>query len=148
MRFTQTSSQSKQATTVYIKNWYFGWHVPETIIRVKWLWWWLLERVSRNISFAAVCLLYTIINGYIIASFVQKKKSFEIVWSKKISFGVHTQPWNLSTCTQSYTFGLTPPLPICAYILCAWPPPTLPLKRSSYSILNLSVSNENLFESF
>ena len=30
--------------------------------------------------------LYTIINGNVIASFVQKNKSFEILWSKKIFF--------------------------------------------------------------
>ena len=30
--------------------------------------------------------LYTIINSNLIASFVQKKKSFEILWSKKIFF--------------------------------------------------------------
>ena len=30
--------------------------------------------------------LYTIINGNVIASFVQKKKSFEILWSTKIFF--------------------------------------------------------------
>ena len=30
--------------------------------------------------------LHTIINGNVIAPFVQKKKSFEILWSKKIFF--------------------------------------------------------------
>ena len=30
--------------------------------------------------------LYTIINGNVIASFVQKKESFEILWTKKIFF--------------------------------------------------------------
>ena len=24
-------------------------------------------------------------------------------------------------CTQSYAFGLTPPIPLCAYVLCGWP---------------------------
>ena len=38
--------------------------------------------------------LYTIINCNVIASFVQKKKSFEILWSKKNFLCVHTQPWN------------------------------------------------------
>ena len=60
--------------------------------------------------------LYTIINGNVIASFVQKKKHFEILWS------VRTQSWNPPPpCTQSYAFGLTPALPLCAYVLCGWP---------------------------
>ena len=68
--------------------------------------------------------LYTIINGNIIASTVQKKKSFEILWPKKNCFCVWTQPWNPLhfplPCTQSYAFGLTPLLPVCEYLLCGW----------------------------
>ena len=29
-------------------------------------------------------------------------------------------PSPLSPCTQSYAFDLTPPLPLCAYVLCTW----------------------------
>ena len=36
--------------------------------------------------------LYTIINGDVIASVVQKKKSFEILWPQKNLFCVRTQP--------------------------------------------------------
>ena len=57
--------------------------------------------------------LYTIINGNVIASFVQKKKSFEIVWSKKFFFFAHVRNHDPPppSCTQSYAFGLAPPLP-------------------------------------
>ena len=56
--------------------------------------------------------LYTIIHGNVIASFVQKTKSFEILWSKKFFSRTYTtlKP-PLSPCTQSYAFGLTPPYP-------------------------------------
>ena len=56
--------------------------------------------------------LYTIINGNVIASFVQKKKSFEIVWSKKFFFLRTYATMNPPpSCTQSYAFGLALPLP-------------------------------------
>ena len=58
--------------------------------------------------------LYTVRNDNVIASFVQKKKGFEVLWSKK-SFFVYVR--NLET--QSYAFGLIPPLPpvLCAKVL-------------------------------
>ena len=66
--------------------------------------------------------LYTIINGNVIVSFVQKKKSIEILWSKKILGGyVRNLETTPLTCTQSYACGLTPPLPLCAYVPCGWP---------------------------
>ena len=56
--------------------------------------------------------LCTIINGNVIASFVQKKKSFEIVWSKKFFFLRTYATMNPPpSCTQSYAFGLALPLP-------------------------------------
>ena len=65
--------------------------------------------------------LYKIINGNVTASFVQTKKNFEILWSKK-TFCVCTHSLTpLPPCTQSSAFGLTPPLPLCEYVLCGWP---------------------------
>ena len=72
--------------------------------------------------------LYTIINGNVIASFVPKKKRFETLRCKKKFFCVRTQPWTLAAppphppCTQLYAFGLIPPLLLCEYVLCGWPP--------------------------
>ena len=69
--------------------------------------------------------LYTIINGNVIASFVQKKLSkkktgFETLWSKKNWGGgefVRSLETPLPPCTQSYAFCLTSPFPLCAYVL-------------------------------
>ena len=44
---------------------------------------------------AVYTFLYTIMNGNVIASFVQNKKCFEILWSKKKNFCVRTQPSTL-----------------------------------------------------
>ena len=41
---------------------------------------------------AVYTFLYTIMNGNVIASFVQNKKCFEILWSKKKFFCVRTHP--------------------------------------------------------
>ena len=68
--------------------------------------------------------LYTITNDNVITSFAQKNKSFEILQSKKIFFvcTYRTLKPPLYPCTQSYAFGLTPPSPVCAYVLCGWLP--------------------------
>ena len=63
--------------------------------------------------------LYTIINGNVIASFVQKKIFFlRFCGTKEIPFAyvrdLETPP---PSCMQSYAFGLTPPLPLCPYVL-------------------------------
>ena len=98
--------------------------------------------------------LYTIINGNIIASTVQKKKSFEILWPKKNCFCVWTQPWNplhfSPPCTQSYAFGLTPLLPVCEYLLCGW---SLSIHQSGFccsgSCINQLLSIvQTLYEAF
>ena len=53
---------------------------------------------------------YTMINGNVIASFVQKKEKFwDIVVQKIFSCVLTLRP--PPPCTQSYAFGLTPPLP-------------------------------------
>ena len=44
--------------------------------------------------------------------FCVKKEKFWDLLSKKNSFWVRS---------QSSAFGLTPPLPLCAYVLCGWP---------------------------
>ena len=59
--------------------------------------------------------LYTVVNGNVRASFVQKKKKIEILWSKKtvcmyLRNRQNTSP-PLPPCTQSYAFGLTIPSP-------------------------------------
>ena len=60
--------------------------------------------------------VYTTINGNVIASFVQKEKSFEILWSKKLFLRTYaTLNPSLPTCRQSHAFGLTPPLLLCVY---------------------------------
>ena len=66
--------------------------------------------VSNDSLRPVYTFLYTIINGDVIASVVQKKKSFEISWPQKNLFCVRTQP-----CTQTCAFGLTPlcPPPLC-----------------------------------
>ena len=56
--------------------------------------------------------LYTIINGNVIASFVQTKKSFEILWSKKISF--------------AYVRNLETPPPPLYTVVRIWPDPSPP----------------------
>ena len=62
--------------------------------------------------------LYTIINGNVIASFVQKKKSFEILRSKNIFLRAYTT--------------LNPPLPLVRNRThLAWPLPS-PLVRTYY----------------
>ena len=61
-----------------------------------------------------------------------KKKSFEILWSKKNFFAyVRNLETPLPPCTQSYALGLTPPFPLCAYVLCGWP----------HNILNIFFKN-------
>ena len=72
--------------------------------------------------------LYTIINGNVIASFVPKKKRFETLRCKK-KFFVYVRnlepsppPPTHPPCTQLYAFGLIPPLLLCEYVLCGWPP--------------------------
>ena len=48
--------------------------------------------VSNDSLRPVYTFLYTIINGDVIASVVQKKKSFEISWPQKNLFCVRTQP--------------------------------------------------------
>ena len=64
--------------------------------------------------------LYTILNGNKIASIVQKIEQFWDVVIQKNFFCIHTQDWT-PPCMQSSAFGLTPPLPFCAYVLRGWP---------------------------
>ena len=75
--------------------------------------------------------LYTIINGDVIASVVQKKKSFEISWPPK-----PLPP----LCTQTCTFGLTPlcPPPLCARTM--WMTP-VQLDLTSKQLLILTENN-------
>ena len=62
--------------------------------------------------------------------FCTKKETFWDFEMQKKFFCVRTQPWTLAAaphppdppCTQLYAFGLIPPLLLCEYVLCGWPP--------------------------
>ena len=54
---------------------------------------------------------YTIINGNVIASFVQKKEKFWDILVQKFFFFAYLLWDPPPPCTQSYAFGLTPLLP-------------------------------------
>ena len=59
--------------------------------------------VSNDSLRPVYTFLYTIINGDVIASVVQKKKSFEISWPQKNLFCVRTQPPPLCVRTMWMT---------------------------------------------
>ena len=77
--------------------------------------------------------LDTIINGNVIASFVQKKKSFEIVWSKKFFFFAHVR-------------NHEPPLPLVRNRThLAWPLPSpLPLRVRTMWIIPIETLENRL----
>ena len=77
---------------------------------------------------------YTIINGNVIASFVQKKKSFEIVWSKKFFFFAHVRNHE------------PPPLPLVRNRThLAWPLPSpLPLRVRTMWIIPIETLENRL----
>ena len=85
--------------------------------------------------------LYIIMNGNVIASFVQKKKSFEILWFKKKIFAcARVQLWNpLPPCTQSDAFGLTTPLPFVRTYY-----PDDPVVLEMYFLLKFQQNNFNM----
>ena len=52
----------------------------------------------------------------------KKEKFWDFVVQKKFFLRTYaTLKPRLSPCTQSHAFGLTPPLPLCAYVLCGSP---------------------------
>ena len=55
--------------------------------------------------------LYTTANGNVIASFIQKKKSFKILWSKKYFLCVRAQSWNSPSHLVRNRTHLAWPLP-------------------------------------
>ena len=89
--------------------------------------------------------LYTIINGNVIGSFVQKKKVLRFCGPKTLFLRTYAKLKSpLPLCIQSYAFGLTPPLPLYTYVLCGWPLTTVigtPDGIASISSLVFLISN-------
>ena len=83
----------------------------------------LVFEIKFHFKVKVYTFLYTVINGNVIASFVEKRKVLRCCDERK-QFCVCTQPWTPPPphpYTQLQAFGWNHPLPLCAYVLCGWP---------------------------